>query len=443
MKKSLLFTYAAIAAFGAFVVGLNLGGISGALGFIVEEFRLSAMMTGSVTASIMIGCLFGALVGGRCGDRYGRRGMMIVSALVLTLSAAGCAAADGALWLIAARLVGGFGIGILSAVIPVYISEISPAAWRGTLVSFYQLFVVVGILVAYFADYSFAGREYGWRLMLGLPMLFAVVNALSLILLPESPRWLMQNGRTADAVRAIARIGISESDADAILAAGRKPDEPSARVSDLFRGTTAKIVLLGSMLAFFQQITGINVVINYAPGILSGLGIAGGNPLLQTVAVGAANLLFTLVALWTVDKFDRKTLLVGGCIGCAVSLAYLTYAFSTPSPNNAAVLAAILAYIGFFALSLSPLMFVVTAEIYPSNIRGTAMALSTGISWFCSFLVVQLYPLVESSLGANAAFGGFAVLCVAAAGFIALRIPETRGRSLEEIERYFSEKYNK
>ena len=193
-NKLLLFGYVFAASFGAFVVGLNLGGISGALEFITAEFGLSAMAMGLVTSAIMIGCLIGALLGGRYSDKYGRRNMMIISAVMLILSAVGCAMASNAAWLIAARFLGGCGMGVLSAVIPIYISEISPAKWRGTFVSFYQLFIVIGILAAYCADFGMISWGNNWRWMLGLPLLFAAGNLLMLLFLPESPRWLIKQG---------------------------------------------------------------------------------------------------------------------------------------------------------------------------------------------------------------------------------------------------------
>ena len=193
-NKLLLFGYVFAASFGAFVVGLNLGGISGALEFITAEFGLSAMAMGLVTSAIMIGCLIGALLGGRYSDKYGRRNMMIISAVMLILSAVGCAMASNAAWLIAARFLGGCGMGVLSAVIPIYISEISPAKWRGAFVSFYQLFIVIGILAAYCADFGMISWGNNWRWMLGLPLLFAAGNLLMLLFLPESPRWLIRQG---------------------------------------------------------------------------------------------------------------------------------------------------------------------------------------------------------------------------------------------------------
>lgn len=358
----------------------------------------------------MVGCLFGALLGGRLSDKYGRKLMLIISAVLLGLSAGGCGfLSHSASALVIYRFIGGLGVGVLSAVIPTYITEISPAELRGTFVSFYQLFVVVGILVAYCANLFFSSYEMNWHLMLGLPLVFAILDIVLLLFLPESPIWLEQRGQ--------------------------KRETEKVAFKELFKGRMGYVVFLGSMLAFFQQITGINVVVNYAPSILGELGIAGNSPLVQTVYIGLANLLFTVIALWLVDKFGRKTLLVSGCFGCTAALAYMTYAYSIPDPSSIGVLIAILAYIGFFALSLSPLMFVVTSEIYPSHIRGTAMAVSTGISWACAFIVVQFYPWMESTLGANVAFGIFAALCLAAGLFIQFLIPETKGKSLESIEK--------
>ena len=411
MKKTTAFIYAFIAAFGALVVGMNLGGISGAIDIIVDELSLNALAKGFVTGVLMVGCLFGALLGGRLSDKFGRKPMLIASALLLGISAIGCSMlSHSATPLVIYRLIGGLGIGVLSAVIPTYITEISPANLRGTFVSFYQLFVVIGIMAAYSANYWLADMALNWHLMLGLPLVFAVIDIILLLFLPESPIWLEQRGK-------------------------KEEKEEKVAFSELFKGRMGYVVFLGCMLAFFQQITGINVVVNYAPSILGKLGIAGSDPLLQTVYIGIANLIFTVIALWLVDKFGRKTLLISGCFGCTLALAYLSYAYSIANPSSIGVLVAILAYIGFFALSLSPLMFVVTSEIYPSHIRGTAMAVSTGISWGCAFLVVQLYPWMEATLGTNVAFGIFAALCLAAGLFIKFLIPETKGKSLDEIQK--------
>ncbi len=407
MKQSKVIFYAIAAASGAVVVGLNLGGISGAIDLIVKEFGLSAVAKGFVTGSLLIGCLLGALAGGRLADKFGRKPMLYVSAILLGLAALGCGVFTP-IWalLVAYRFIAGLGIGILSAVIPTYISEISPAHLRGTLVSFYQTGVVIGILLAYIANYIIRAD---WHLMLCIPLFMSMVSIVLLLTVPESPCWREVKAQLAE----------------------KKDSE--IKFGDLFKGRMGRVVFLGCMLAFFQQITGINVVVNYAPSILDSLGL-GQDPLLQTVYIGVANLIFTLIALWMCDKFPRKTLLIGGGAGAFLSLAYLAYAYSISTPNPVGVLVAIIAFIAFFALSFSPLMFVVTAEMYPSKIRGTAMALSTGISWACAFIVVQLYPIMEASIGTGIAFGIFAFLMLVACLFIAFFIPETKGKTLEEIQ---------
>ena len=312
-NKLLLFGYVFAASFGAFVVGLNLGGISGALEFITAEFGLSAMAMGLVTSAIMIGCLIGALLGGRYSDKYGRRNMMIISAVMLILSAVGCAMASNAAWLIAARFLGGCGMGVLSAVIPIYISEISPAKWRGTFVSFYQLFIVIGILAAYCADFGMISWGNNWRWMLGLPLLFAAGNLLMLLFLPESPRWLIKQGEYEVARKAIARMGISSEDAAVMLETPKSSQKGGPKLSELFRGSTTHIVLLGSLLAVFQQITGINVIINYAPEILRQTGIGGDTALMQAIYVGIVNFLFTIRRMAGGPSGPQETAFVGMC----------------------------------------------------------------------------------------------------------------------------------
>lgn len=403
-------------SFAAVVAGLNLGVMSGALDCIVSDFSFTSLQAGFVTSILMIGCLAGALAGGRISDRYGRIRVIRASVLLILASSVFGALASG-FWLLAvARLLIGCGVGVLSTVIPVYISEVSSAKWRGTLVSLYQFFVVVGILISYLADYKLVSVENNWRWMLAVPALFSVLSYILLKTIPESGVWLsVRGGKHGETIP----------------------------WKELFRGLNGKILFLGILLAAFQQITGINAVINYAPGILRESGIGGDTALLQSVYVGIVNLLFTVVAVWLVDRLGRKKILIGGCAGLVVSLAILAYEFMLPETDNIVVLTALLMYIAFFALSLSPLMFVVTSEIYPSSIRGSAMAVSTGVSWVCAFIVVQLFPVLLQSWGGAVVFAVFGLLCLAAMVYIWGFIPETKGKSLEEIENYMKTRYGK
>ncbi|MDR1091615.1 MAG: sugar porter family MFS transporter [Prevotella sp.] len=436
MKKNnqSLFLYTFITVLGGLIFGLNMAGISGAIPFIREYFELDDMTLGFIVSILTIGCLCGAIMGGRFGDRFGRKRVMFFSSILFIISSIGCSVSSGIYGLMIFRLIGGLGVGMISAIVPVYISEISPAKLRGTLVSYNQLAVVIGILIAYVLDYILLNHENNWRMMLGFPLVFSIVYILLLFILPESPRWLYMKGQTDKASQTIEKLGLSRQGFDNVIPTG-KPEKDDTKLKSLFKGKLAKILVIGSLLAAFQQITGINVIINYAPAIFEMTGVAGDIALIQSIYVGIVNLLFTLVAVWLVDRLGRKVLLLCGCAGMILSLLYLIYTFIVSSANGIGALIAVLCYIGFFAASLAPVMWVVTSEIYPSRIRGTAMSVSTGISWLCTFLTVQFFPWILNNLGGSVAFGIFAVFSIAAFIFIQVYIPETKGKSLEQIEK--------
>ncbi|WP_431423236.1 sugar porter family MFS transporter [Bacteroides hominis] len=429
-----LFLYTFITVFGGLIVGLNMAGISGAVPFLQEQFMLDDMALGLVVSILTVGCLCGALLGGGFSDRYGRQKVMFSSAIFFIVSSLGCALAVNLVSLLVFRLICGLGIGVISAVAPIYISEISPARLRGTLVSYNQLAVVIGILIAYIVDYILLDYERNWRLMLGFPFFFSVAYLLLLVILPESPRWLSARGK-ADRARQVASKLNLEAGEMTVSDTNTQEGRDRIKVTELFKGNLAKVVFIGSILAALQQITGINVIINYAPSIFEMTGVAGDIALVQSILVGVVNLLFTLIAVWLVDKVGRKILLLGGSLGMSLSLLYLVYTFVVPAANGIGALIAVLCYIGFFAASLAPLMWVVTSEIYPSRIRGTAMSLSTGVSWLCTFLTVQFFPWILNNLGGSVAFGIFAVFSIAAFAFILFCVPETKGKSLEAIEK--------
>ena len=425
-----LFLYTFITVFGGLIVGLNMAGISGAVPFLQEQFMLDDMALGLVVSILTVGCLCGALLGGGFSDRYGRQKVMFSSAIFFIVSSLGCALSVNLVSLLVFRLVCGLGIGVISAVAPIYISEISPARLRGTLVSYNQLAIVIGILIAYIVDYILLDYERNWRLMLGFPFFFSVAYLLLLVILPESPRWLSARGKAGKASKLNLKAGeMIVSDTNT------QEGRDRIKVTELFKGNLAKVVFIGSILAALQQITGINVIINYAPSIFEMTGVAGDIALVQSILVGVVNLLFTLIAVWLVDKVGRKILLLAGSLGMSLSLLYLVYTFVVPAANGIGALIAVLCYIGFFAASLAPLMLVVTSEIYPSRIRGTAMSLSTGVSWLCTFLTVQFFPWILNNLGGSVAFGIFAVFSIAAFAFILFCVPETKGKSLEAIEK--------
>ena len=288
-----LFLYTFITVFGGLIVGLNMAGISGAVPFLQEQFMLDDMALGLVVSILTVGCLCGALLGGGFSDRYGRQKVMFSSAVFFIVSSLGCALSGNLVSLLVFRLICGLGIGVISAVAPIYISEISPARLRGTLVSYNQLAIVIGILIAYIVDYILLDYERNWRLMLGFPFFFSVAYLLLLGILPESPRWLSARGKAGRARQVASKLNL-EAGEMTVSDTNTQEGRDRIKVTELFKGNLAKVVFIGSILAALQQITGINVIINYAPSIFEMTGVAGDIALVQSILVGVVNLLFTL-----------------------------------------------------------------------------------------------------------------------------------------------------
>jgi sugar porter (SP) family MFS transporter len=428
-----------IAVLSGLIFGLNMAGISGAVPFIQEYFVLSDVSLGAAVGSIMIGCLVGALAIGTLSDKYGRKSMMIVAAILFIISSLGCALAESVSLFIASRVVAGLGVGAVSVLAPTYISEIAPASKRGTLVANNQFAIVIGILFAYIIDFAFVDFQNGWRLMMAVPVAFGLIFlVLLLVSFPESPRWLAKEGRNSEAKNVLSKIGgeiYAQMEFDNISESLIKSDNKNkVRFNELFKDKVAKVVLIGSLLAAFQQITGINAVISFAPTIFSQAGVGEDQALLQSILVGVVNLLFTIVALWLVDKKGRKVLLLWGTVGMTISLSYMVYSFTVETAGSLGILISLLGYIAFFAASLAPVMWVVTSEIYPNRIRGLAMSFSTGISWICTFLTVQFFPWMLNNLGGAYTFGFFGMFSLIAFIFIFIYIPETKGKTLEQLE---------
>ena len=441
MSKRYLYWIVFVAINGGLIFGLNMAGISGAVDMIKNEFSLTDSGLGTVAALLTLGCLLGALVTGGFTERYGRKKVMITTAILYILSALGCALSTSSAMLIAFRLLSGFVVGVTSVAGPIYISEISPASNRGRLVSMHQFAITFGILLAYILDYMLYGLgENSWRYMLVIPSFFGLAWLIFLVTsLPESPRWLLAKNRRDEAIDVMNKIG-GEKLIEAELPEMEKiildeKNEKKVTLGDVFGKRTRKIILIGTILAAFQQITGINAVIMFSPTFFQSAGSAINNSLFQSIIVGLVNFLMTIIALWLVDKKGRKVLLVWGALGMSISLAFLAYQFALPVQNGIAVLIALLVYISFFAASFAPVMWVVISEIYPNRIRGVAMSFSTAVSWFCTFISVYLAPVIQGTLGLSYLFGLFGILSVMAFLFVLVWIPETRGKPLEQIEK--------
>ena len=430
-----------VAINGGLLFGLNMAGISGAVDMIKCQFSLTDSGLGTVAALLTIGCLVGALFTGNFTEKYGRKKVMVATAVLYVISALGCALAESSTMLIIFRVLSGLAVGGTSVVAPMYISEISPAKNRGRLVSFNQFAITIGIVQAYVFDYLLIGLgENAWRYMLVVPAVFGVLFLIFLLTkFPESPRWLLAHGRKDEAIKVLTEIGgedlvkeeLPEMEKMLLMENGKA----KMSVGELFKGKTGKIVLIGTLIAAFQQITGINAVIMFAPDIFQAAGSAKGDSMMQAMMVGMVNFLMTIVALWLVDKKGRKTLLLWGAVGMIVSLAYLSFEFTKPTQNGFGVMAALLTYISFFAASFAPVMWVIISEIYPNRIKGVAMSFSTAISWLCTFLTVYFAPIIHGALGLQYLFGIFGVFSIIAFVFVKFWIPETKGKSLEQIEK--------
>jgi sugar porter (SP) family MFS transporter len=428
-----------IAVNGGFLFGLNMAGISGAVDMLKDEFNLSDNGLGTVAALLTIGCLIGALFTGIFTKKYGRKNVMIATAIFYIFSALGCAIAGSSAILIAFRLLSGLAVGSTSVVVPMYISEISPAQNRGKFVSMNQFAITSGILLAYIIDYVLIGfGDNSWRYMLAVPSIFGTVYLILLLTsLPESPRWLLYKTRKREADIVMKKIGGQLLISEELPEMGKTIliEKEKIFFSELFKGKTGRIVLIGTLIAAFQQITGINAVIIFAPEIFKSAGAAKVDSMMFSIIVGLVNFLMTFIALSLVDKKGRKTLLLWGAIGMFFSLSYLCFEFTRPVQNGVGVLIALLAYISFFAASFAPVMWVIISEIYPERIKAVAMSFSTAISWLCVFIVVYFAPVIQGSLGLGYLFGIFAVFSFLAFVFVKIWIPETKGKTLEEIQK--------
>ncbi len=430
-----------VAINGGLLFGLNMAGISGAVGMIKSEFSLTDSGLGTVAALLTIGALLGALFTGNFTEKYGRKKVMLFTAVLYVISALGSAFAASAFILTLFRVLSGIAVGATSVVGPMYISEISPAHNRGKLVSLNQFAITIGIVLAYVIDYLLIDLgDSSWRYMLSIP---GIVGLIYLILLltsfPESPRWLLSKGLDKEAEAVLLKIGGEELIRNELSEMQKNIHSDSKQtklnLGEIFKGKTGKIVLIGTLIAALQQITGINAVIMFAPDIFQASGSALNDSMMQSMIVGFVNFLMTIVALWLVDKKGRKTLLLWGAVGMIASLAYLTFEFSKAVPNGTGVLIALLVYISFFAASFAPVMWVIISEIYPNRIKGIAMSFSTAVSWLCTFLTVYFAPILKGSLGLNYLFGIFGIFSVIAFVFVKIWIPETKGKSLEQIQK--------
>lgn len=449
-KKSFLFSISLISAMGGLLFGYDWVVIGGAKPFYEVFFHItdSPAMQGWVMGCAIIGCLIGVMVSGSLADKYGRKPLMFCAALIFIASAIGTGIVNDLNWFIFYRIFGGIGIGIASNLSPMYIAEVSPRDSRGRFVSTYQLAVVLGILSAQIVNWLIAdpvnpgeniltswNGQMGWRWMFWAEIVPATLYFILIFLIPESPRWLAVRGQYERAESILTKITGEKEAKQEIITIKSTINETEEKTSFklLFKGKMLKIVMIGIVIAIFQQWCGINVIFNYAQEIFSAAGYGVSDILLNIVVTGVTNVIFTFVGMYTVDKLGRRGLLLIGSVGLACIYAILgaCYYFQL---SGIAVLILVVAAIACYAMTLAPVVWVVISEIFPNRIRGMAMAVSTFALWAACFVLTYTFPLLNSSLGAYGTFWLYGLICIGGFLFIKKYLPETKGKSLEEIE---------
>lgn len=427
-----------VAACGGMLFGFDTAVISGVIPFIKPYFDLSDAGLGFAVSSIIVGCMAGTQLGGKPGDVLGRRSTLLITALLFIISAVGSALAESFTGFIAYRIIGGIAVGAASVLSPVYIAEIAPPKSRGKLVSINQLAVVIGILLAFFSNYILVGMgEHNWRWMLGVMSLPAAAFFVLLMIVPESPRWLYMKGKKQQASKVFEKLLEPEELSAEITRIENSVSAPAqARgLAGIFARKEIKwLVVLGIVLAMLQQFTGINVIMYYAPLILAKSGAGISSALLQTIAIGVVNLLFTILSMSIIDRVGRKPLLTVGLLMMGGFLLMLSGTFFLGRMEGNLVIVFILGFIASFAVSSGPVTWVLISEIYPNHVRGTAVSIATFFLWVAAYIVSYSFPVMLGTWDGGYTFLFYAVINLAGFVFVRSFVPETKGKSLEELE---------
>jgi sugar porter (SP) family MFS transporter len=451
-NASFIWIISLAAALGGLLFGYDWVVIGGAKPFFERYFGLADAATkGWANSCALIGCLAGALASGGLSDRYGRKRLLLLAACIFTVTSIGIGTSREFSTFVLWRIFGGVAIGLASNLSPMYISEVSPAHMRGKLVSVNQLTIVIGILLAQVVNYLIADRmpatlteeaiknswngQTGWRWMFAATAVPSAVFFVSMFFVPESPRWLAKNGKPERARRILARIGGERYAAEALqnIEATLVNETEKVDFRDLLDRRLRRVLALGVILAVFQQWCGINVIFNYAEEIFAAAGYNISDTLLNIAWTGTTNIIFTFVALGVVDRKGRRFLLLTGAAGLAVIYMLLGVGYSL-GIQGLPMLLTVLAAIGCYAMSLAPVVWVVIAEIFPNRIRGTAMSVATASLWLACFILTYSFPILNARLGPAGTFWLYAVICIAGYVFVRAKLPETRGKTLEEIE---------
>ncbi|KAF5457468.1 hypothetical protein F2P56_021568 [Juglans regia] len=433
--------YVGVTCLGAILFGYHLGVVNGALEYLAKDLGIAenTVVQGWVVSTLLAGATVGSFTGGALADKFGRTRTFQLDAIPLAIGAFLCATAQSVQTMIIGRLLAGIGIGVTSAIVPLYISEISPTEIRGALGSVNQLFICIGILAALVAGLPLAGNPLWWRTMFGIAIIPSILLALGMAFSPESPRWLFQQGKILEAEKSIKTLFGKERVAEVmhdLTAAGQGSTEPEAGWFDLFSSRYWKVVSVGAALFLFQQLAGINAVVYYSTSVFRSAGIA--SDVAASALVGAANVFGTAVASSLMDRQGRKSLLMTSFSGMAASMLLLSLSFTwkvlAPYSGTLAVLGTVL-YVLSFSLGAGPVPALLLPEIFASRIRAKAVALSLGMHWISNFVIGLYFLSVVNKFGISSVYLGFSTFCLLAVLYIAGNVVETKGRSLEEIER--------
>lgn len=437
----LLLRVCIIAAIGGLLFGYDTGVISGALLYIRQDLHANDFEQEAIVAAVLLGAMAGAACSGYLADRISRRWTKVIAGTVYFLGAIGCALSLSAPMLIGFRFLLGLAVGTASFVAPLYIAEMAPPRIRGGLVSFNQLAITTGILVAYLINFAFKDFPGNWRWMLGVAAVPGAALAIGMLSVPQTPRWLVSAGRVQEATDVLTRLRSGDPHADVnremddITEASRRERQVSVR--DLARPSIRPLLVIGLVLALAQQFVGVNTVIYYAPTILAHTGMSNSDALARTVLIGVTDVVFTVVAVLLLDRVGRRKLLITGTVGILCGLLVLAVYFWSPTLQQHAgylALVGLLIFIASFAIGLGPVFWLMISEIFPVGVRSKAMAVCTIANWGANFIVAQTFLTLTEVIGRQGVFFAYAAIAVLSLIFFVRKVPETKGRSLEDMQ---------
>jgi SP family xylose:H+ symportor-like MFS transporter len=446
-NKNYILFIALSAALGGLLFGYDTAVISGAIGNLTEFFHLTPVETGWAISSALVGCLIGAFFSDYLSNRFGRKATMLITAVLFILNSIGTALPNSFTMFVIFRIVGGIGVGIASMVVPMYIAEIAPPKRRGALVGNYQLAIVIGIVVVYFVNYFIAlqgdahwNLNIGWRWMFGSEIIPSILFLVFIFLIPESPRWLFQKGKSSKAISVLEKLNSPEEALQVQTEIQNSlHQEDKNQWKNLVNPMFKKALLVGIGLSILQQLTGINAILYYAPEIFKSLGSSTDVSLLETSILGVVNLIFTLLAIRFVDRMGRKPLLYIGSIGMTIALAAVGLFIYFDAVGNW-VLPFLLLFMASFSISWGPIVWVLLSEIFPNKIRSLALAISVFIQWVANFVVTQVFPSLVENQWLKTHFNGafpfylFSVICLFSLFFVWKKVPETKNKTLEQMD---------